>query len=1000
MSTIEVNKASFHRRLGKLVESWKKEDGSGPWSGIDGLLAVMGSPDEQDPYKKTAALHSWLLGYEFPATLMLITRERITIITSSGKAKFLDPLVQGCPIKLELVRRTKDDAENARQFSAIADQLKTIKNIGEFPKDEYSGKFMEEWKKATDNTRADLQTKDAGPAVSACLQVKEDDELRNMRAASKSSLRVLTASFVEQMSSIIDQERSVKQSSLAEKIERVIEDGKFTSKISSDPNFDPEQLEWCYTPIIQSGGVYDLKPSAETTNAPLSGDVIVCSLGLRYKSYCSNVGRTYLIDPTNQQKTVYNTLVGLQRMLIEKLKPGAIIKDVYDQVIDKCKADSPSLAGLLTRNFGCGIGIDFRDTSLAINGRNATKLEAGMVLNVAIGFHKVENAPKSSRKPETFSMQLIDTVKVGQENAEVLTDTPKSLQDIMYEFDDDEESDVERPAKKSGGAASAGRSLDPSAILSKKTRGAGQVKANESNEARRKEHQRELAMKLQDEGLRRFPDGSSASNGNQQAAFKKFESYKRESQLPPTVNSLRLVVDQRNQTVIVPVFGRPVPFHINTIKSVSKTEEGESVFLRINLISPGQVIGRKEDTPFENPNASFVRSLTFRSTDTDRMNEVNRQIAEMKKVATKREAERRELADVVEQGDLIEIKNRRPLKLLDVYVRPGFDGKRVTGELEIHQNGLRYQSPVRADHRIDILFSNVKHLFFQPCDHELLVLIHVHLKDPIMVAKRKTRDVQFYREASDVQFDETANRKRKIKYGDEDELEAEQEERRRRAQLNKEFKAFSEKIAEASDGRIDVDIPFRELGFNGVPFRSNVLLQPTTECLVHLTDAPFLVLTLSEVEIVHLERIQFGLKNFDMVFVLKDYNKPPIHINTVPMSSVDNVKEWLDSTDIVTSEGPLNLNWTTIMKTVNDDPHDFFKEGGWRFLSTDSDDEDGSNASESGSEYVMSSSGAEDEASEGSDFDDDDASDDSGSYEDEDDMSVVGDDDEEDEEDD
>lgn len=35
-------------------------------------------------------------------------------------------------------------------------------------------------------------------------------------------------------------------------------------------------------------------------------------------------------------------------------------------------------------------------------------------------------------------------------------------------------------------------------------------------------------------------------------------------------------------------------------------------------------------------------------------------------------------------------------------------------------------------------------------------------------------------------------------YGDEDELESEQEERRRRANLNKEFKTFAEKIAEAA----------------------------------------------------------------------------------------------------------------------------------------------------------------------------------------------------------
>jgi nucleosome binding factor SPN SPT16 subunit len=58
--------------------------------------------------------------------------------------------------------------------------------------------------------------------------------------------------------------------------------------------------------------------------------------------------------------------------------------------------------------------------------------------------------------------------------------------------------------------------------------------------------------------------------------------------------------------------------------------------------------------------------------------------------------------------------------------------------------------------------------------------------------------VQFYREATDMQFDETGNRKRKHRYGDEDEIEMEQAERKRRVALNKEFKAFAEKISDAA----------------------------------------------------------------------------------------------------------------------------------------------------------------------------------------------------------
>lgn len=97
----------------------------------------------------------------------------------------------------------------------------------------------------------------------------------------------------------------------------------------------------------------------------------------------------------------------------------------------------------------------------------------------------------------------------------------------------------------------------------------------------------------------------------------------------------------------------------------------------------------------------------------------------------------------------------------------------------------------------DILFSNIKHLLFQPCDNELIVVLHIHLKSPIMIGKKKAKDVQFFREVSDASFDETGNKKRKRNYHDEDELEAEQEERKRRMDLNKYFKAFSDKIAEA-----------------------------------------------------------------------------------------------------------------------------------------------------------------------------------------------------------
>lgn len=272
-----------------------------------------------------------------------------------------------------------------------------------------------------------------------------------------------------------------------------------------------------------------------------------------------------------------------------------------------------------------------------------------------------------------------------------------------------------------------------------------------------------------------------------------------------------------------------------------------------------------------------------------------------------------------------------------------------------------------------MLFSNVRHLFFQPCQHELIVIIHIHLKDPIIVGnKKKTKDVQFYREAIDIQFDETGNRKRKYRYGDEDEFEAEQEERRRRTELDRLFQGFAQKIAEVGRNEgIEVDMPIRDLGFHGVPFRSNVFIQPTTDCLIQVAEPPFMVLTIEDVELAHLERVQFGLKNFDLVFVFKDFSRAPYHINTIPVEFLDQVKDFLDSSDIAFTEGPLNLNWAAIMKTVTADTHQFFVDGGWAFLQPESDESGGEQESDEESAFEIDDDEldeASESSEEGSDF--------------------------------
>ena len=805
------------------------------------------------------------------------------------------------------------------------------------------------------------------------MAAKDETELRSIRNASKACTLLMSDAFVEEMSEVLDEEKKVTHEAIADKLDGKIEDGKFfsTRKSKLPADFTSDNLDWAYGPVIQSGGKYDFKLTALSDKNNLRPGTIIAGFGLRYKSYCSIVARSYLVDPNKSQENAYRLLLSVHEGVIKEAKEGVTAKDLYNKAISVIRNKKPDLEKYFVKNVGAGIGIETRDSTLLLNGKNARALKDGMTLCITTGFSDVPNPDPQDKASAVYSLLLSDTVRIKRDSAAVVftQSAPSDLESTSFFFKDDEEDAKESPKAKSKKDPKIG-GIATSNITKSKLRAERTTQVDEGAEARRRAHQKELAQKKQAEGLERYSEATGNQNGVAEKKFKRFESYKRENQIPPRVKDLVVVVDQKSATVLLPIMGRPVPFHINTIKNASHSDEGDFTYLRINFLSPGQGVGRKDDQPFEDPNAHFVRSLTFRSTDKGRMTDIADSITELRKAMVRREQEKKEMEDVVEQDKLTE--NRKPARLELVFVRPAMDGKRVPGQVEIHQNGLRYR-----DHRsetVDVLFSNIKHLFFQPCKHELIVLIHIHLKNPIIIGKKKTKDVQFFREATDMQFDETGNRKRKNRLHDDEEFEMEQEERRRRAALDKEFKTFAEKIENATAGTdhsVGVDVPFRELGFNGVPFRSNVYMQPTTSCIVQLTEPPFTVITLDEIEIAHLERVQFGLKNFDMVFVFKDFHRPPAHINTTPVESLEPVKDWLDSIDIPISEGPLNLNWATIMKTVTADPHQFFADGGWSFLANDSD-ESGQSEEEEESAFEMEESELEvsDESSEeDSDFD-------------------------------
>ncbi|KZT44099.1 FACT complex subunit SPT16 [Sistotremastrum suecicum HHB10207 ss-3] len=913
---VTLNATLFAARVQLLLNAWNganKSEEFGSLSEADALFLPAGDvAGEDEPMRKGTAFQTWLVGYEFPSTFFFFEKNKITFLCSASKAKILSQLkASNPPVPIEILAQAKPKDPPTDAMARFVAAYTAHKRVATLTKEVHSGKLVEDWKSALAASDAKVDVVDMSGAISAVMAVKDEEELRSVRLASNLASTLLTHHIAPKLETILDKEAKISHAAFAEQIESRLGSGegenakgpdmKVWSKGKGLFDVDWASAEFTYSPIIQSQSTstgFDLRSTAESSQDNLAHKgFFLVALGMRYKGYCANIGRSFAVDPTKEQESVYALLLSLQTEVLSKMKDGTPAKDVYNHALAVVQREKPDLVKHLPKSIGFGMGLEFRDSNYVLNAKNERPLKSGMIFNLSLGF---QNVPDANGK--TYALHIVDTVKVTSDKGVCLTDGTKSIKDVMFYLngpsDDDEPKASSKPKKSAlpTKASPVKNKVVGNKVLRGKTRSAAQEDAINSAAAKLATHQRELHEMRQRDGLAKYAEEGSGHGGKEVKGWKRFQSYKGEGGLPREAETLRIWVDRKNQTVILPINGFAVPFHINTIKNAVKNDEGDYTQLRIIFQTPGQLAGKKEDTPFEDPEATFIRSASYRSTDGHRFDTLCSQINDLKKEVNKREQQKKEMADVVEQDNLVELKGRRPIKLPEAFVRPALDGKRLPGEVEIHVNGLRYQS--LSGQKIDLLFSNIKHIFFQPCDHELLVIIHIHLKAPIMIGKKKAKDVQFYREASDVQFDETGNRKRKYRYGDEDEIELEQTERRRRQALNKEFKFFGEKLSEAAStstgDTVELDIPFRDLAFEGVPFKMNVKLQPTTECLVHLSDPPFLVITLSEVEIVSLERVQFGLKQFDMVIIFNDFSRSPQQINSIPTSQLDDVKNWLE----------------------------------------------------------------------------------------------------------
>ena len=126
---------------------------------------------------------------------------------------------------------------------------------------------------------------------------------------------------------------------------------------------------------MQSGGHYSLKPSAVSDENTLSQDIILCSLGSRYENYCAALARSFFINPSLYQQKCYAILADIESAVIKNLVPGAQLGAVYDMALALVGEKDSELMQYFMKECGCGIGIEFRESSLRIRSGNTEEVK-------------------------------------------------------------------------------------------------------------------------------------------------------------------------------------------------------------------------------------------------------------------------------------------------------------------------------------------------------------------------------------------------------------------------------------------------------------------------------------------------------------------------------------------------------------------------------------------------------------------------------------------------
>jgi Xaa-Pro aminopeptidase len=266
-----------------------------------------------------------------------------------------------------------------------------IKNLG-FEAESVHYDVYSEWQKKFKGIRL-LPTKGI---VERIRMIKEPEEICSIKASVK---------FTDQLVSSLKIKSGIFEMDLCRDIEY-----RMRNVYGANPSFN----------TIVAFGKNSSMPHAVPSKKRLNkNEIALIDMGMFCNGYSSDLTRTFFVGRiTEKFRRVYDIVLRAQRMAIDKVKPGVLVKDI--DLIARNYIKDNGFGEYFGHSLGHGVGLEVHEAP-RLSWKSESVIEEGMVFSVEPGIYL----------PGWGGVRIEDLVLVTKNGYEVLSKSPKELEEIV-----------------------------------------------------------------------------------------------------------------------------------------------------------------------------------------------------------------------------------------------------------------------------------------------------------------------------------------------------------------------------------------------------------------------------------------------------------------------------------------------------------------------------------------------------------------------------------------